>query len=72
MHTAVILLYQLYRQTNMYENDGGRMDLFFTFPILIYKAVGGVIASFPYFNDKRTQMLVCSISAGFGLMIMMP
>ena len=56
----------------MYENDGGKMDLFFTFPILIYKAVGGVIASFPYFNDKRTQMLVCSISAGFGMMIMMP
>jgi len=55
----------------MYKSEG-KMDFFFTFPMLIYKALGGFIASYPYFNDKRTQMLVCSISAGFGLMIMLP
>ncbi len=71
MHTAVIIIYQLYRQIDMYKSEG-KMDFFFTFPMLIYKALGGFIASYPYFNDKRTQMLVCSISAGFGLMIMLP
>ena len=55
----------------MYRNSQIN-DALFTLILLLSKALGGFIASFDWFNDKREQMFVTSVLAGVGIIILIP
>jgi hypothetical protein len=50
--------------------DPDKINAFFFILFLVFRGIGSFIASLKVFQDKGKQMLVTSLAAAFGLLIM--